>query len=779
MAAKAYKGGQKEGKAVIYRANSYPYHAIGPVQFLWQACLGAAPTAMTSEDKGSIESGKESEEKKLWIFCHPAITQEVHVEVEKAIMSICDKQIAQDVPVEAAESESESAAKELEAQALKFPKVSLRSLKDELVRFRLLGPRSHALLMETLKPALEFPAKPSRQSTEEQELIESPVNTTDLPDITQWWENLDELRRKSEAIASCYGALKCASSPLEFSRGAVVGMTVLDPRLYTPSRRTDMVSAFYPSKKPDWERCRRRGAKERRKQHDHASEVSDSESSGSEESEVADLSEDEAVEEEEDNVDSNHVPADLDAEKMIESLSEEELEKEPPTIKSNALLQLPILPQAAAYSPIWDEGIRKVVSASRTPEHLLNKLRSTQLVRSSTLKLGGKAARIPVLLVQQSLQAPPFAPRTPPRSSQSSTACKSQESSDIGIGWDLILPANWATAFWVALIYRGARACGMRELKRCSLEALVPHFPEDFPDTEAGQKHDDTLRQALVEKYLRRPPDKRRNYGKLLIPSPFHCPWEEVVKKWGRESRIQPFLMLREREEADNQLQPQPPKRPRVDTDPVYCPEGIAVENGEPGMVSGGGSRNGKSGAVEQRAEQVSEIGDLRPKDKAMVVPQSDLTLPPFYLLRSRETLSRISHFLLTLFATKLRSGINCKPFSHQSASPDFWQVLRDHGIDCCLQQHTSALVPVKLEMLRRGTVGERAMLCLPSPADLTSLVNDKSFQGPEEEIHPKGVTVAEDGVVHIGMTSLTLREFRERRKEMKTKASASKSQGK
>ncbi len=72
-----------------------------------------------------------------------------------------------------------------------------------------------------------------------------------------------------------------------------------------------------------------------------------------------------------------------------------------------------------------------------------------------------------------------------------------------------------------------------------------------------------------------------------------------------------------------------------------------------------------------------------------------------------------------------------------------------------------------------------RGLCCLPSPLDLTSLVNDKTFQGPEEEIHPKGVTMAEDGVVHIEMTSLRQREFRERRKEMKTKASASKSQGK
>jgi ribonuclease P/MRP protein subunit POP1 len=38
-----------------------------------------------------------------------------------------------------------------------------------------------------------------------------------------------------------------------------------------------------------------------------------------------------------------------------------------------------------------------------------------------------------------------------------------------GCGWDIILPPNWSMAFWLACIYRGARAAGVRELQSLAL----------------------------------------------------------------------------------------------------------------------------------------------------------------------------------------------------------------------------------------------------------------------------------------------------------------------
>lgn len=736
----------------------------------------------------------EREETKLWIFCHPAISQEVQAEIEKAIVSVGNEQGEQGV------TSTSTGGNEAEGTSgvtrLATSRVSLRCLKDELVRFRVLGPRSHALLMETLKPAFG-------KLTEEGQ--EAPMlESSSLPDIPRWWEDIEQLRVSSDMIVSCHNAFKSASSPSEFSRGTVIGMVVLDPRLFTPSRRTDMVSAFYPKKKSVWEEDLPQA---RRKQHRHSDEDSESEASDSDDS----YDQEGEGEEGEEDGGNNRMSVNLNAHDAKDAIEDDST-----SIKSGQAIQLTNLPEVASFSPIWDKGIRKIVSASRTPEHLLNQLRSTQLNKTSTLNVGDKAARIPVLLVQQLLQAPPPAVESSSRLTRASAPLGSD---DIGAGWDLILPASWATAFWVALCYRGARACGMRELKRCSLEALVPHFPEDFPDTAAGQRHSETLQQSLVDKYKRHPPDKRRNYGKLLIPSPCRFPWEDIIRDWGRDCRVQPFLGCQDEEDEDKQLEPQPSKRPRLDPVPTHS---TAIENV-------GSAPSDEAFVFEQQVKQmtVNEAGDeaiggkairlgvehghvpgdeavrsgdvvgqgetavepegegVGPEDKAVVAgdkaigPRSeivnaskcDITLPLFYVIRSRETLSRIDQFLVTLWTQMGKQKATSQPFLY---------LLRAHCIDQSLRRLPNALIHVKLEALRCGTVSESAMLCLPNSMDLSLLVKDRTFDGPLEMVHPKGVTVVEGNNVHVGITSLTLKQFKQRRKELnKEKVAAAESEGK
>jgi hypothetical protein len=36
MAAKEYLDGRHEGRTILYKYDQYPYHAIGPIMFLWQ-----------------------------------------------------------------------------------------------------------------------------------------------------------------------------------------------------------------------------------------------------------------------------------------------------------------------------------------------------------------------------------------------------------------------------------------------------------------------------------------------------------------------------------------------------------------------------------------------------------------------------------------------------------------------------------------------------------------------------------------------------------------------
>ena len=87
-------------------------------------------------------------------------------------------------------------------------------------------------------------------------------------------------------------------------------------------------------------------------------------------------------------------------------------------------------------------------------------------------------------------------------------------------------------AFWIALVYRGARVGGLRESRNCSLEGEVPYFPRDVPDTRAGVQHSEETGKESENKYARYPPNKRPSYTKLGIVSPFKISWGQLVKEW-------------------------------------------------------------------------------------------------------------------------------------------------------------------------------------------------------------------------------------------------------
>lgn len=51
----------------------------------------------------------------------------------------------------------------------------------------------------------------------------------------------------------------------------------------------------------------------------------------------------------------------------------------------------------------------------------------------------------------------------------------------------------------------------------------------------------------MFVRYFRRPPNRRVNYQKLSIASPFRCPWSELVDEWsGRYICGSPFYVLRD-----------------------------------------------------------------------------------------------------------------------------------------------------------------------------------------------------------------------------------------
>jgi len=141
--------------------------------------------------------------------------------------------------------------------------------------------------------------------------------------------------------------------------------------------------------------------------------------------------------------------------------------------------------------------------------------------------LGHKESHIPVLLVQNPGSQTSHIPHSLQRQQRGAAL-------DFGSGWDMILPAGWSMAFWIALIYRGAKAVGLREQRSLAFEAGELTFPDCCPDTPSGAEMSSSRAAELQSAYSRRPPAKRCNYNKMGVVAPFHCPWLELVQGWMR-----------------------------------------------------------------------------------------------------------------------------------------------------------------------------------------------------------------------------------------------------
>lgn len=87
----------------------------------------------------------------------------------------------------------------------------------------------------------------------------------------------------------------------------------------------------------------------------------------------------------------------------------------------------------------------------------------------------------------------------------------------------------------------GARPGGLRETISMTYEM---GFPSQFaPDTMAGEQNEKTISEEYTKKYFRLPPNKRTNYNKFAIVSPFYWPWKLLIKEWS--NNLNDFFVLR------------------------------------------------------------------------------------------------------------------------------------------------------------------------------------------------------------------------------------------
>ncbi|KAJ8878099.1 hypothetical protein PR048_022566 [Dryococelus australis] len=203
FAAQSCLKGTREGSVMFFQRDAYPYRFVGPVSFTW--------------------CPQETDHKTLWLWAHPAFYKEILQELTTTFDLQPDE--SSDALMETSTIAFSSSVEQLKLAPRNVPfllvprlrsgdgKVHVALLKDTLSRLRLTGPLSQAVLTQALAVT---------------------------GDRTAAW---------------C--TLKCCASPAEMPPHVVVGVTLCDPRLHLPPKRTKAVpqcgdQQLMEELPPDW-----------------------------------------------------------------------------------------------------------------------------------------------------------------------------------------------------------------------------------------------------------------------------------------------------------------------------------------------------------------------------------------------------------------------------------------------------------------------------------------------------------------------------------------------
>ncbi|XP_030045649.1 ribonucleases P/MRP protein subunit POP1 [Microcaecilia unicolor] len=236
--------GKRQGSLVLYKADRYPRDSLGPVTFIWKPRNGPF---------------NPSETRQLWIWAHPALKKDILMELKRvcqcAEITDTNSCTAEPIPVPHLEEKPAVGAKTVgkkrkrksgEGERVVPVKkiigdgtrdslhpyywvsqdtgIKISDLTMEIMRFRLIGPLSHCVLGEVLKAAP----------------VHSELETIEFGPH-QWWtehcRSPDDVARHRQQ-ETIFHLLQGISSPAEIPAGVVLGLTVGDPRLNLPRKRT-------------------------------------------------------------------------------------------------------------------------------------------------------------------------------------------------------------------------------------------------------------------------------------------------------------------------------------------------------------------------------------------------------------------------------------------------------------------------------------------------------------------------------------------------------------
>lgn len=191
----------------------------------------------------------------------------------------------------------------------------------------------------------------------------------------------------------------------------------------------------------------------------------------------------------------------------------------PPVVTVSQEL-LPELTPRTASSPIWNKSIRDRITQEMVSTHQLNVRRTKEcLVPGEPCAFESQIQPIPILLMQNA-------------GSQDGDFKRL----GYGAGWDVIVPSGYGLAFWHTLILWGAKPAGLKEFTMQAIAAGIDS--ERVPDSELGRSEANLAFETSWSAYFAKPNNRRVNYKKLAIASPFRCPWPQLVSEWNGDSDL-------------------------------------------------------------------------------------------------------------------------------------------------------------------------------------------------------------------------------------------------
>ncbi|XP_036596891.1 ribonucleases P/MRP protein subunit POP1 [Trichosurus vulpecula] len=251
FAAVHFLSGKRQGSLVLYRADKYPEEMLGPITFIWKPERGTSTIPVN---------------RKLWLWTHPTLKEDILTELKIVCQCVQPPEAAASIPeVVLTPHEEKSNIKQTEncrkrkrddgekntnpvkkivGDGTRNPSqpyswtssttgIVVSDLTMEMNRYRLIGPLSHSILTEALKTASVYTEVEDAETVPHSWWVETCKN----PDIVS-------VHHRQEAIFELLGGI---ATPAEIPAGTVLGLTVGDPRVNLPQKKSKAL--------PNLEKC--------------------------------------------------------------------------------------------------------------------------------------------------------------------------------------------------------------------------------------------------------------------------------------------------------------------------------------------------------------------------------------------------------------------------------------------------------------------------------------------------------------------------------------------